>query len=75
MNSAGSWCAAGTAYLAVPETSARSDFFSFDDEDATAIQTIKSENKADRIYNLNGQLVKNAAKGLYIVNGKKTVIK
>lgn len=75
VNSAGSWCAAGTAYLAVPETSARSDFFSFDDEDATAIQTIESENKAERIYNLNGQLVKNAAKGLYIVNGKKTVIK
>ena len=27
------------------------------------------------IYNLNGQKVQNAQKGLYIVNGKKVVVK
>ena len=28
-----------------------------------------------RVYNLNGQHVENAKKGIYIVNGKKVVIK
>ncbi len=34
-----------------------------------------AEQNAAGIYNLNGQKVKNARKGLYIVNGKKQVVK
>ena len=30
---------------------------------------------SDGIYNLNGQKVSNAQKGIYIVNGKKVVLK
>jgi hypothetical protein len=43
-------------------------------EDATAIQKVenKSEN-ADAIYNLQGVRVKNAQKGIFIINGKKYV--
>ncbi len=32
-------------------------------------------NKQNAIYNLNGQKVEKATKGLYIINGKKVVIK
>ena len=43
----------------------------------TGIQTIdtQNDNRQNVIYNLNGQKVKNAQKGLYIMNGKKVVIK
>ena len=43
---------------------------------ATAISQVKQEQtKSNAIYNLNGQQVKSAKKGLYIVNGKKVVVK
>ena len=35
----------------------------------------KKENVEMKIYNLNGQRVQNPTKGLYIVNGKKVIIK
>lgn len=42
------------------------------DPSATGIHTISQKTNSDgNIYNLNGQRVKNAAKGIYIVNGKK----
>jgi hypothetical protein len=34
-----------------------------------------SPSASGAVYNLNGQRVTNPAKGLYIVNGKKTVMK
>ena len=37
--------------------------------------TVDGELKMESVYNLNGQKVQNAKKGLYIVNGKKVVIK
>jgi hypothetical protein len=43
-------------------------------ETPTGIQTVNAE-KANAIYNLNGQQVVKAQKGLYIVNGKKIVVK
>ena len=47
-------------------------------DDATGITTIldaKELNNDGKVYNLNGQRVENAYKGLYIVNGKKVVVK
>ena len=49
-----------------------------DGEETTGINTVEQtqptvENKV--VYNLNGQRVMNPAKGLYIVNGKKVIIK
>ena len=35
----------------------------------------KGRNKNAVIYNLNGQRVNKAQKGLYIVNGKKVILK
>ena len=46
-------------------------------QDPTAITTLtNAEAQAPvGIYNLNGQKVNNAQKGLYIINGRKVVIK
>lgn len=64
---------AGKAYLVI-SASAR-DFIGFD-EDATGIEAVQQEAKADTQYfNLAGQRVAQPTKGLYIVNGKKVIIK
>ena len=46
----------------------------------TGIESVAAEgtqtgNKLSGIYNLMGQKVKNPTKGLYIINGKKTIVK
>lgn len=50
---------------------------SFDFGDATAIDDVRSKTEDVRgdYYNLNGQRVANPTKGLYIVNGKKVIVK
>ena len=71
--------AAGKAYLetdAEAATNARLAFIFDDDENTTGIVNNKREVTAiDGYYNLNGQRVANPTKGLYIVNGKKVIIK
>ena len=58
---------------AVPDAPAR-DFIGLGD--ATAISNVTVETKSDnRYYNLAGQVVAQPTKGLYIVNGKKVIIK
>ena len=42
---------------------------------ATAISTIKAAEGKDVIYNLQGVRVNNPSKGIYIINGKKAVIR
>ena len=46
---------------------------------ATGISTIETAPQADRVYNLNGQQMRQGtsglAKGVYIINGKKQVVK
>ena len=42
---------------------------------ATGISAVKADFERNAVYNLNGQKVERPAKGLYIVNGKKVVIK
>ena len=44
-------------------------------DDATGIQNVNVQNEGEAIYNLNGLRVKTPAKGLYIKNGKKVIIK
>jgi len=51
------------------------DFIAFDNE-STGIETVKQEVKANgEYYNIAGQRVAQPTKGLYIVNGKKVIIK
>ena len=64
------------AYLS-GEVGARASMISFDDEDVTGINEIERMKNVEneKFYNLNGQQVAQPTRGLYIVNGKKVVIK
>ena len=68
---------ANTAYIAAQSGDARSFIgFDFDDNTTTAIEgvaTVKESN--GEIYNLQGQRVVKAQKGLYIIDGKKVILK
>ena len=68
---------ANTAYLPASVAGARTFIgFDFEDNTTTAIEgvaTVKADN--GEIYNLQGQRVVKAQKGLYIINGKKVVVK
>jgi len=77
VNSSGNTIPAGKAYLQLPTPSscARDISFSFDDE-PTGINKVQSvEQKDDSYYNLQGQRVSQPMKGLYIIKGKKVVVK
>ena len=66
--------AAGKAYLIV--TGSDSPSFIDIDDNVTGIQQVKgSMSQVESYYNLNGQRVAQPTKGVYIVNGKKIIIK
>ena len=67
---------AGKAYLSADDVpvNARSLTFEFGDE-ATGISAVSQEVLSGEFYNLQGQRVDAPKKGLYIVNGKKVIIK
>ena len=71
--------AAGKAYLVLPKdptTGARTLTVAFSEGGTTGIKQIENgELTIDNYYNLNGQRVSKPTKGLYIVNGKKVVLK
>ena len=68
----------GKVYLQGKTSYGSRSFLGFDDE-TTGIEAVdvntESANVAREYYNLNGQRVANPSKGLYIVNGKKVIIK
>ena len=70
--------AAGKAYLniAVPTSSPVLEL-SFDENDATTISEVTNTNRTNNtnVYDLQGRKVANPTKGLYIVNGRKVIIK
>ena len=71
---------ANKAYLkvlksSIDESSSHALTVRFGDE-ATGINAVKSEEvKNNSVFNLSGQRVSQPTKGLYIVNGKKIIIK
>ena len=72
--------AANKAYLKFNSSSAAHEFFTFDfDTTATGVDSINtqdSEENADvKIYDLQGRRVADPGKGIYIVNGKKVLMK
>jgi hypothetical protein len=71
--------AANKAYMAVPKTEAESaPYFSFDSNgETTAISAIGNGQltKDNVYYDLSGRRIAQPTKGLYIVNGKKVIIK
>lgn len=76
VNENGNTVNAGKAYLSIPSAMASArEFFSLD-EDITAISTSKANQRSTKsYYNMNGQRIAQPTKGIYIVNGKKIVIK
>ena len=54
--------------------SGAAEFIGFDGE-VTAIESLTAENANNEIFDLQGRRVAKAAKGVYIVNGKKVVLK
>ena len=65
------------AWLAIPKGGQSAPTFGYGlDGGATGINDVqRSTSNAQQYYNLNGQRVAQPAKGLYIVNGRKVVIK
>ena len=67
--------AAGKAYLEIAAGEAKS-FLSLGGDDAVAISNVEAELGTGILYNLNGQRVAAPVKGgLYIMNGKKVLVK
>ena len=69
--------AAGKAYLKIAKTNAPAMFnVVFADDNTTGINTVQgSRFMVNGYYDLQGRKVANPTKGLYIVNGKKVIIK
>ncbi len=73
-NGAAFTCKAGGAYLAVPAAVASVKGFTLGSlEDA--IKSVEMAEQSGAIYDMQGRRVEKAQKGLYIVNGKKVVVK
>ena len=68
---------ANTAYLHVADAEGARSFFALDDsESVTAINAVdQNANANGDFFNIAGQRVAQPTKGLYIVNGKKVIIK
>lgn len=71
---AGGQLGAGRVYL--PKTEGARDFLAFSFGEATAIKAVENaKQQGNVVYNLAGQRVAQPTRGLYIVNGKKVVLK
>ena len=67
---------AGKAYLDVNAGTARALSIALDNEEVTGINNVQGSGvKTQSYYNLNGQRVAQPTKGLYIINGRKVVVK
>ncbi len=62
------------AYLALPAASGVRAFL-FNGNTTTGIQNAIANNAASQVYDLQGRRVQSAQKGLYIINGKKVLVK
>lgn len=67
--------AAHKAFLAIPNVTAGAPAFISFGGGTTGIETATLSQRAGQYYTLDGRRVENPTKGLYIINGKKVVIK
>ena len=65
---------AGKGYLVIEASAEGREFIGFAD-DATTIKAVENLKKSGMIFNLAGQQVKKAQKGIYIIDGKKAIVK
>lgn len=77
--SAGTWLEAVIGHIKITQNSgsmAKENDFEFDEEETTGINGIESSSNQKVVYyNLKGQRVDNPTNGIYIVNGKKVMVK
>jgi hypothetical protein len=69
---------AGKAYLKSEDNSQNVKFFGQGDDTPTGISSVERENVITSdsvIYNMAGQRVAAPTKGIYIINGKKVILK
>ena len=67
---------ANKAYLLLDAAQSSNTYgYRFDGENTTGIETIETLAQDNVIYDLTGRRVEKAVKGLYIVNGKKVLVK
>ena len=66
---------ANTAYLPALADGGVRTFIGFDSNVSTIINTVAAGERGGEVYNLQGQRIVAPQKGLYIVNGKKVVLK
>ena len=77
----GTTLSAGKAYLQIPTawlpaTAQKSLSVRFDEGETTDIDELKGESgEVKTIYDLQGRVVENPTSGIYIINGKKVVVK
>ena len=67
----------GKAYLTIAGGAGAPEFLGFSFGGTTAIKGVEAAKAVENgaVFNLNGQRVAQPTKGLYIVNGRKVVIK
>ncbi len=64
------------AYIPAAKFSSGARFYTFFNSETTGINNVeKSYRTVDGVFNLNGQRVAQPTKGMYIVNGKKYIVK
>ena len=66
---------ANKAYMVLPAEASNVSFYGFRDEETTAVEAVEEQGAENLIYDLSGRRVLVPEKGVYIVNGKKQVIK
>lgn len=66
---------AGRVYLPAPSTDSAREFLSINHSEMTGIENVDSEVAPLRFFDMQGRRVAQPTKGLYIVNGKKVIIK
>ena len=77
----GTTLSAGKAYLQIPTawlpvTAQKSLSIRFDEGETTGIEELKGENgEVKTIYDLQGRVVENPTSGIYIIDGKKVLVK
>jgi hypothetical protein len=67
--------AAHKAFLAIPNVTAGAPAFISFGGGTTGIEAVTQSQRTGQYYTLDGRRVENPTKGLYIINGKKVVIK
>ena len=67
--------AANKAYLAVPSATGAPSMGLWIDDDTTGIQSIERTVTDNQYYTLDGRRIAQPTKGLYIVNGRKVIVK